>query len=323
MPRKARLVVPGAVYHIMGRCIEHYKLFSEDADREHFLYLLETCLKRTNTRCYAWVVMDTHYHLVLRIGDIELWEVMKPLNMRYAQYHKIKTGRRGPLFMDRYKSIVTQDQKYIQELVRYVHLNPVRAGVCRDVIKLNRYPWSGHSVIMGRIVRKFQDTKTVLHRFGRDPETARSEYFRFMQSGMKESTDEDALITLVRKSNAGCERGRKPGCWVIGDNKYVRSVMEKSESRLLRISRFEREGGSFEKVTKMINSIFKIDAGILQTRQRGGNGSHARKAFAYVLTREYNAPVHHVADYLGVSNGAVSKMIHAGKKIVEEREIVI
>ena len=83
MPRKACLVVPGAVYHIMGRCIDRYTLFSDDKDRERFLYLLEICLQRTNSLCYAWALMDTHYHLVLRIGDIALWEVMKPLNMRY------------------------------------------------------------------------------------------------------------------------------------------------------------------------------------------------------------------------------------------------
>ena len=162
MARKPRLVVPGAVYHIMWRCIEQYKLFSEDVDREHFLYLLETCLQRTNTRCYAWALMDNHYHLVLRIGDIELWEVMKPLNMRYAHYHKVKTGRQGPLFMDRYKSIVTQDQNYIQELVRYVHLNPLRAGICKNLSALDRYPRCGHSVLMGSKKRRFQVKPVVI-----------------------------------------------------------------------------------------------------------------------------------------------------------------
>ena len=209
MPRKARLVIPGAVYHVMARCIDHYQLFSDDADRERFLNLLEEYLIRTNTRCYAWVLMGNHYHLMLRIGDSELWEIMKPLNMRYAQYHKENTGRHGPLFMDRYKSIVTQDRNYVQELVRYVHLNPVRAGICKDLTSLDRYPWSGHSAVTGKVNRNFQDVQTVLRRFGNNRKKAQSSYRHFLQNGLKESVDADTLTDLIRQSNAGSESGRK------------------------------------------------------------------------------------------------------------------
>ena len=323
MARKARLVVPGAVYHVMGRCLEQYRLFSDDSDREYFLSLLEKYLQRTGTSCYAWVLMDNHYHFVLRLGERELWELMKPLNMRYAQYHQKKTGRRGPLFMDRYKSIVTQDRNYVQELVRYVHLNPVRAGVCINLTALQRYPWCGHSVLMGTTVRWFQDTRSVLRRFGKDVETSRSAYCKYLESGLKKSGADDALITLVRRSNEGKEKGRKPHRWVIGDQKYVSSVLEKSEARRLRVSRFEREGGNFDSIEKKICGLFNIHAGVLRTRQRGGKGSDARKVFAYVSARHYQAPVHRVAEHLGVSNGAVSAMVHKGREIVDKRGVAI
>ena len=129
MTRKARLIIPGAVYHIMGRCLDHYSLFNTDSDREYFLQLIEYYLSNTNTACYAWALMQTHYHLVLRSSDVPLCEIFKPLNMRYAAYHAKMYKKRGPLFMDRYKSIATQDQNYLQELIRYVHLNPVRGRV--------------------------------------------------------------------------------------------------------------------------------------------------------------------------------------------------
>lgn len=322
MPRKPRLTLPGAVYHVMGRCIEQYSLFPDDMDREHFLSLLDICLRRTNTRCYAWVLMGNHFHLVLRSGDCELWEIMKPLNMRYAQYHKVKTGRRGPLFMDRYKSIVTQDQNYVQELVRYVHLNPVRAGICKDIFALNRYPWSGHSALMGRCKREFQDVPTVLRRFGGTASESRDAYCRFLNEGIKE-TSTDALVDLVRKSNVGSESGRKATCWVIGDQKFVKEVTDSAQARRLRISRLDRESATCGIIAGKTAPQFNISVEILKRRQRGGPGSEARKAFSFIAAKEFGAPIKMIGEYLNVSNAAVSAMVHAGREVCKKRKIVI
>jgi REP element-mobilizing transposase RayT len=322
MPRKARLIVPGAVYHVMGRCLDQYKLFYDDADRSHFLLLLDICLRRTDTCCYAWVLMDNHFHFVLRIGDCELWEIMKPLNMRYSQYHKVKTHRRGPLFMDRYKSIVTQDQDYVQELVRYVHLNPVRAGICKDLSALNSYPWSGHSAMMGKCKREFQDVHTILRRFGRTDNEARDAYCRFLSDGIKE-TGTDTLVDLVRKSNTGLESGRKATCWVIGDQKFVKRVTDSAQARRLRISRLERDGATCEIIAEKIAVQFKISVEILKRRQRGGSGSEARKTFAFVAAKEFGAPLKIIGEYLNVGSAAISAMIHSGREVCKKRKIAI
>ena len=323
MPRKARLSVPGAVYHVMGRCLENYQLFPDDADREYFLTLLDTCLTRTNTRCYAWFLMSNHYHLVLHSGDVELWEIMKPLNMRYAQYHGKKTARRGPLFMDRYKSIVTQDQNYVQELVRYVHLNPIRAGICKNLHTLARYRWCGHGVLMGKNIRKFQDARTVLRRFGSTDAEARASYCRFLRDGLKGCADTDTIIDLVRKSNAGSESGRKATCWVIGDQKFVREVTASAQAHRLRISRFEREGGRFDGIAETIRAVFNVPVEMLRRRHRGGTPSEARKTFAFIASKTYNAPVSRIAEYLGVGNAAISAMAQSGREIVKKRQFAI
>lgn len=277
MPRKARLFVAGAVYHVMSRCLDHCRLFSDDEDRAYFVSLLDIYLQRTNTRCYAWVLMRNHYHLLIRCSDHELWELMKPLNMRYAQYHQKKTHRRGALFMDRYKSIVTQDQNYVQELVRYVHLNPIRAGICANMEELKSYAWSGHGALIGKQHRRFQDTTAVLRRFGHNKKSARLEYCRYLDKGLKESATEDTLLSLVRKSNAGSEAGRKPDCWVIGDQEFVRSVVESSKARHLRVNHFAIEGVTLDCIAEKISDIFKVEKDMLLRRQRGGNG-HCRQA---------------------------------------------
>jgi putative transposase len=179
MPRKARLNVPGAIYHVMSRCLPMYQLFQDDTDRDYFLTLLSTGILSCEYKCYAWVLMDNHYHLVLRSGNEPLWRLMKPLQMRYAQYHGRKTGRKGPLFMDRFKSIVTQDQNYIEELIRYVHLNPIRAGICKDIKELHGYRWSGHRNLVLGTQDKFQDVKNVLLRFGKTDSEAKKSIANF------------------------------------------------------------------------------------------------------------------------------------------------
>jgi REP element-mobilizing transposase RayT len=323
MPRKARLNVPGAVYHVMGRCLDHLALFVDDDDHERFLSVLGLYLERTATRCYGWAFMRNHYHLVIRLGNRELWELMKPLNMHYAQFHRNKYGRRGPLFMDRFKSIATQDQNYVQELVRYVHLNPVRAGICKSLEALDKYPWSGHSALMGLKNRNFQDTGTVLKRFGRTVSDAREKYRKFLSEGMESDDQSDMLVALVRKSNSGSEGGRSANCWVIGDPEFVKNAVASVEANRLRISRFEREGGSLGTIADKICRKFGITPELLKERHRGGAASDARKAFAYVAAKEFRASLGVVADYLGVGRTAVSAMSRDGRGIAESKKVVI
>lgn len=248
---------------------------------------------------------------------------MKPLNMRYAQYHSKKTGRRGPLFMDRFKSIVTQEQNYIQELVRYVHLNPIRAGICKSLKALEHYPWCGHSVIMGKYRKNFQNVSTVLRCFASATSKARLLYCQFLNDGLNINENKNSLEDLIRKSNAGVEAGRKTSCWVIGDQKFVQKALSSAKASQLRVSRFEREGGGFEGLTKTICSHFNISCGMLQRRQRGGAASKARKAFAYIAAKKYNAPLKKIGDFLGVGSAAISAMVQPGYNIVNLEKIII
>ena len=114
---------------------------------------------------------------------------MRILNGRYGQYFRKKTRTRGYLFQDRYKSIATQDQNYIEELVRYIHLNPVRAGVCKTIEDIDLYPWSGHAAIMGEKKVTFQDVGTVLRRFGE----SRDRYREFIEEGIKSELGKEII----------------------------------------------------------------------------------------------------------------------------------
>ena len=181
MPRKARITIAGAVHHVMSRGIDGMPIFRSDADRSAFLPILSNQLQKSGYLLYAWVLMPNHYHLVLRTTDYPLAACMRSVNSRYAQYFRKQLSTRGYLFQDRYKSIVTQDQNYVEELIRYVHLNPVRAGICKSIDALDSYPWCGHSVLLGRQDAPYQNTADVLRRFGSSLVSQRQAYRRFIE----------------------------------------------------------------------------------------------------------------------------------------------
>jgi putative transposase len=150
MPRQARLDAPGALQHEMARGIERRKIFLDDKDRTSFLERLALILEETQTQCYAWALIPNHFHILLRIGTTPLSTVMRRLMTGYAVTFNIRHRRSGHLFQNRYKSVVCQEDTYLLELTRYIHLNPLRARLVEDLKSLDKYQWAGHSAILGR-----------------------------------------------------------------------------------------------------------------------------------------------------------------------------
>ena len=143
MPRKSRIDAPGAMHHIIVRGIDRQKLFKNDEDRNNFLSRLGVILTETKTDCYAWALIPNHFHLLLRTGNVSISKVMRRLLTGYAGWYNRRHGRYGHLFQNRYKSILCQEDAYLLELVRYIHLNPLRAKVVPDLNTLDGYPYSG------------------------------------------------------------------------------------------------------------------------------------------------------------------------------------
>ena len=150
MPRQARLDAPGALQHVMARGIERRKIFLDDKDRASFLERLALILEETQTQCYAWALIPNHFHILLRIGTTPLSTVMRRLMTGYAVTFNIRHRRSGHLFQNRYKSVVCEEDTYLLELTRYIHLNPLRARLVEDLKSLDKYQWAGHSAILGR-----------------------------------------------------------------------------------------------------------------------------------------------------------------------------
>ncbi|MDZ7696326.1 MAG: transposase [Deltaproteobacteria bacterium] len=151
MPRQSGLNTPGALHHIIARGNERRNIFEDEKDCKAFLIRLRGILAGTGTICYAWAIIPNHFHLFLRTGTIPLATIMRRLLTGYAMYFNRRHRRSGHLFQNRYKSILCQEEPYFQELVRYIHLNSLRANLVDGIGALDRYPYSGHSAVMGKV----------------------------------------------------------------------------------------------------------------------------------------------------------------------------
>ena len=176
MPRRSRIDAAGALHHVMVRGIERGAVFRNDTDRDHFLERLGEILQDTKTLCYAWALIPNHFHLLLRTGPVPISTVMRRLLTGYALWYNRTHRRHGHLFQNRFKSILCQEDVYLLELVRYIHLNPIRAHLVGDLDELGRYPYGGHSVLMGKVKKPWQDTEGVLGMFGEKLGAARRPY---------------------------------------------------------------------------------------------------------------------------------------------------
>ncbi|MBN2033916.1 MAG: transposase [Deltaproteobacteria bacterium] len=161
MPRTARLDKLGILQHLMIRGIERRKIFRDNKDRENFIERLSVLLPKTKTRYYSWVLMPDHVHMLLTSGLSGISTLLRRLLTGYALSFNRRYKRHGQLFQNRYKSIICQEDAYFQELVRYIHLNLLRAKIEKDFNGLDKYAYCGHSALMGKTKRKWQDVEYV------------------------------------------------------------------------------------------------------------------------------------------------------------------
>ena len=143
MPRQARLDAPGVLHHVIIRGIERRDIFKDNKDRDNLLSRLCTLLPGAKTSCYAWALLSNHAHFLVRTGTTGLSKVMGRLLTGYVVSFNRRYSRHGPLFQNRFKSIICQEDVYLRELVRYIHLNPLRAGIVSDFNRLNSYKYCG------------------------------------------------------------------------------------------------------------------------------------------------------------------------------------
>jgi len=328
MPRLARLDAPGVFHHIIIRGIERRKIFRDNRDRENFLERLGKLLLETRTGCFAWTFLPNHAHFLLRTGAVPLATLMRRLLTGYVVSFNRRHKRRGHLLQNRYKSIVCQEEPYLQELVRYIHLNPLRAGVVPDLASLNRYPYCGHSALMGERERPWQDVDYVLHAFGKRVWKARKEYFSYVEAGVEQGRRRDLVGGgLVRSLGGWAEAEKlrlkgqdhiKSDERILGDSDFVDSVLGQAEEHCERQCALKRQGYDLEKVAERVGEIYGIKPAEVFARGRQPQRVSVRSLFCYWAVRELGNSLASLAIRLRISPAGVVYAVQRGEAIAQE-----
>jgi putative transposase len=304
MSTKPRIIAPNLIYEVTSKGARNTNIFSTPELKIFFLKELERTLKMFSFHCYAWSIMDDHYHLVLRSSDIPVSVFMQRLNSVYAKHFNKVTHGSGVVFYKRFASIVADDTE-LKELVRYVHLNPVRCGNCTKE-QIDTYQWCGHRLLITNDSDHFQNTAGVLKLFfGTDPSKSYNEFFL---SGLSKY-ENSSVIKNVRNAHHGIENFSRSEPWILGDEDFVQKTIENDICRRLRIARHIRENITFEKIHGLVATTLKIPTHDLYRQGRLNSRTEARNLFAFIGRFHYEFTGASMSNYLGVSGSAVSKMI--------------
>ena len=178
MARPLRIEYPGAFYHVTSRGNEQKDVFKSQKDREKFLSYLESATERYGAVIHAYCMLSNHYHILLETPAGNLSQIMRHINGAYTIYFNIKRKRAGHLFQGRFKAILVEADEYATELSRYIHLNPVRAGI---VARPEEYQWSSYRKYIGQgKTPEWLKTDFILDYFG-NSDVAEKKYQAFVE----------------------------------------------------------------------------------------------------------------------------------------------
>jgi REP element-mobilizing transposase RayT len=183
MPRPNRIFVEGGVYHVYNRLGRGEKAFAEETEAAAFVTLLRDVAERDGLTVFAWCLMSNHYHLAARMGVVSLDRPMRSLQQRVTRGINARNRVNGPLWQGRYRAKLVHDQHYLDQLLIYIHLNPVHAGIVDDPAK---YCWSGHREVLGKVKKPIVDVDEVLRVFGTRRRSARAAYVRRLKGSFEE-----------------------------------------------------------------------------------------------------------------------------------------
>ena len=180
MARPLRITYPGAFYHITSRGNERKEIFKSLADREKFLFYLESATRRYDAMIHVYCLMSNHYHLLLETPSGNLSQILRHVNGAYTTYFNTKRQRSGHLLQGRFKAILVDMDEYSKELSSYIHLNPLRAKM---IDKLEQYRWSSYLDYIGtRKPPAWLERNFILGYFGKKPSIAQRNYREFVQA---------------------------------------------------------------------------------------------------------------------------------------------
>lgn len=296
MSRPDRVFFEGAVYHVYNRLARGESVFGEEAAALRFRDLLREVSQRDELTVFAWCLMSNHYHLAVRTNSVPLDRPLRSLQWRVTR--SVNASRRvfGPLWQGRYRAKLVSEQRYLDQLLAYIHLNPVSAGIVGDPAK---YRWSGHREVVRPLKNPIVDVDEVLRLFGTTRRAARAAYVRTL----KAAVDEPWI-------------GEDPGWlpwWRLG---RPPKAEEEDPEVAVGGKREQERAGEVDRPTLSADEYIQrgvAAAGVtvddLRSRLRGPNVVRAREILAVVGVERYGLRVNDLAREMRKSPDSMTKMI--------------
>lgn len=306
------------------RGIEGKEIFKDKADYKEFLNRLSKLAVPEGIKVYAFALMPNHIHLLIRPLKISLSAFMRRLLTGYAMYFNQKYKRTGHLFQNRYKSYVVEEDGYLLELIRYIHLNPVRAGIIQDLDKLAIYPNTGHSTLMGRINHSFMDATKVLFHFSDQSMTARRRLVEFMQDGLAIGPRSDLAGGGLKRSLARLDPGQKKERQayderILGNGLFVETILKE----------LDRKQDDGQKRVSLENLLAQVACQYNLTMPELCSGSRrlpipeARTVVVYVATKQFGTKPRELSEILNVGVTTIYEQVRMDKGRIESKSITL
>lgn len=287
MARKTRIHYPGALYHVMLRGNGGSDIFFEDGDRYRFLLLLQEGIERYGFRAHAFCLMDNHIHLALQVGETPLSRVMQNLSFRYTQWINWRTKKKGHLFQGRYKAVLVEADEYLLQLVAYLHLNPVRAGIKESAIE---YRWSSHRAYMGVELIPWLSCDTVLSGISNKIKPARRLFSDFV-------LNQKGLGHRKEFHGAGSKDVR-----VFGEDNFLNEVLQRAEATPLRRP-------DLETTLQLVVGYFHLDLEELRLPGQNQDVSRVRAFVAWAVIEFSDATLTELGRWLSRDVSTLSSAI--------------
>ena len=276
MARKARIHVQGGVYHVMMRGNGGQDIFFTDHDRYRLYLLIQEGTVRFDYRVHAFCLMGNHIHLALQVAHTPLSKIIQNLSFRYTKWVNRQQDRTGHLFQGRYKAILIDQGSYLLELVRYIHLNPVRAGLVKQA---DDYPFSSHRSYLGYAPLPWLTTDWILRQFDRSVMKARQRYNAFVADG--------GGLTHQERFYRG-----KTDTRVLGDDRFLETVLGEPGRSKARLP-------SFQEATAMVSKAYSLSVSELKAAGRSRRAAEARALVGLIVVQLSIDTLTAAASYFG------------------------
>lgn len=298
MPRQARIDVPGQYYHVISRGIERREIFSGEEDYADFLARTGVWLKKCESKCLAWCLMPNHFHFLVQRGVRPLSELMHHVMTGYAVNYNLRWQRCGHLFQNRYKAIICEVDSYFQELAPYIHLNPLRAKLVKDLDDLQNYKWCGHRALISGAPDGVVDAQALLAHYNSGGGDPLAKYMRVLREKAAEAERSEAAVNA---------RGSRPD---LGKEDFLGNILRRAAALAVKPC---RDRGELLAETARLTGVPRAEI-LRPSRLRAA--ARARAIYCCLCREQGGISGAELMVELKVNQSAVSKLIGKGRNLL-------